>query len=89
MLTLLSKTTSSRGISWITKISAAEVNLVQKVLHEFIFAGPIGNNFLSKFKMSMWKKCYSAKEFPKNIVKIRTSFLSELIIVSFLREKFS
>jgi len=32
-LALLSKTTSSR------EISAAEVNLVQKVLHEFIFAG--------------------------------------------------
>ena len=72
-MTLLSKTTSSRGISYITKISAAEVNLVQKVLHEFIFAG----------------KMLRKKEIPKNIVKIRTSFLSEHIIVSFLRKKFS
>ena len=38
-------------------------------------------------KCQCGKKCYSAKEIPKNVVKIRTSFLSELIIVSFLREK--
>ena len=45
---------SPREIPRYTNIAAAGVTLVQKVLHEFIFArGTIGNNFVSKLKMSV------------------------------------
>ena len=75
MLALLSKTTSSRGISKDTKISAAGVTLVQKVLHEFIFAkGTIGKK--NCFKINSECQC------GKNVTaykKIRT--LIQLLII--------
>ena len=37
----------------------------------------------------MWKKCYCVKEILKNIVKIRTSFMPEQIIVSYPRKELS
>ena len=79
----------SREFSKYIKTFAAGFTLVQTALHD-VFAGVQSETIWFKIKIvSEEKKLSVRKQFSKNIVKNRASFMSEQVIVSYPKESLS